>query len=104
LLEQVGDWFRGQKIEPLGTTRLNRLLRSEMHPFATAILKLIVVHLASNALGLNDVLLASEEKTVLGTRTAANEQDVGFDQLRLDIAFASLDTDNIKLLTDRSIC
>jgi len=92
LLEQVNDWFREKKIEPLGETRLNRLLRSEMHSFETAILKRIVAYLTPDTLCLVDGLLASEEETAPDTQPATNEQGVGFAQLRLDPGRASLDS------------
>jgi hypothetical protein len=91
LLERVGDWFREQKIEPLGATRLDRLLRSEMHSFEKTILKRIVTHLTPNTQRLMDELLASEEAEP-DTQPAVAEQDVGFAQLRLDPGRASLDT------------
>ena len=91
LREQVGDWFREQKIEPLGATRLDRLLRSEMYSFEKTILKRIVTHLTPDTQSLMDELLASEE-AVPDTQPAVAEQDAGFAQLRLDPGRASLDT------------
>ncbi len=41
LLELVGDWFREQKIEPPGTARLSRVLRSELNSFDTSMLYLV---------------------------------------------------------------
>lgn len=71
---------------------MNRLLRSEMHTFETAILNRIVVHMAPTTLDLIDELLASEERTVPNSQKAANKQDVGFAQLRLDPGRPSMDT------------
>lgn len=92
LLERVGDWFQGQRIEPLGATRLDRLLRSEMHSFETAILKNIVASLSPDTMAMIDGLLASEEEQVPETQPEANEQDIGFAQLRMDPGRASLDS------------
>jgi len=92
LLERVGNWFQENRVEPLGATRLDRLLRSEMHAFETEILKRITASQSPDTMSMIDGLLASEEERLLETASDANDQDVGFAQLRMDPGRASLDS------------
>lgn len=92
LRELVGDWFRQQKIEPPGPSRLNRLLRSEMRSFETVLLERIVGHLTTNTRLSINAILASEDEAEGDTQAGNAEQGVGFAKLRLNPGRASLDS------------
>jgi hypothetical protein len=92
LLEQVADWLRAQRIESPGPSRLDRLLRSEMHAFETALLGQITGQLTKDTRATIDALLASGDETSPDSPMKGDKGDTGFAQLRMDPGRASLDS------------
>jgi hypothetical protein len=91
LLERVGDWLRERRIEPLGVTRLDRLIRSELHAFEQILLARIADQLSGKTQATIDLLLAAGNDEQLDTAPPASEA-ISFVHLRMDPGRAGLDS------------
>jgi TnpA family transposase len=90
LLKWVGDWLRERRIEPPGVTRLDRLIRSELHAFEQALLARIADQLSEKTRSAIDLLLAVGNDEQPDTPPAG--EAISFVHLRMDPGRTGLDS------------